>query len=233
MNPFILAPVGGGGGLPAGATAHLDFINGYYYAGGAERAVADILGGAFDAGEISGLGMLVRLENTNRPSAIGALFSDLQTALFSGGTIVTEFTTVGTEFSGLMTFLDGADHGASVEEVQILFDGANGGGGLSMEDFWDLSYFGGGATVVATGLNKIAFTLAEDIGGGNRKYAHSINGGSVSTDTVTYLVSAHMPVVDTIAMFHRGQEFGEMQAYIHTLTLYPAVDSTELPALSA
>ncbi|BCH33115.1 hypothetical protein MesoLjLc_50450 [Mesorhizobium sp. L-8-10] len=230
LNPYILATAGGGD-LPPGAIAHLDFLNGFYYAGGAEQAVGDILGGAFDATQISGAsGMLVRNTNTNRPNAIGALKTDLTTAVFSGGTIVVEFTQLNTASGGLLNFMDGADYDASIEYV--LSDFGASAGGISMEDFWSLSYSGGSANIASNSLNKVAFTLAEDIGGGNRKYAHSINGGTVYSDTVTYLVSAHMPTIATIAMFHKAQEFGEMQAYIRTCTLYAAVDSTELPTLS-
>ncbi|OWK20084.1 hypothetical protein AJ88_33130 [Mesorhizobium amorphae CCBAU 01583] len=66
---------GGGGSLPPGAIAHLDFRNAFYYSGGAEQAVSALLGGDFDAGAISSLGMRITPSNGNRPKAIGVLLS--------------------------------------------------------------------------------------------------------------------------------------------------------------
>ncbi|TIU62353.1 MAG: hypothetical protein E5W25_27035, partial [Mesorhizobium sp.] len=74
--------------VPDGATAFLDFVNGHYFAGGAERAVSTLLGGGFDPAAISGSGMRIIGSNGNRPKAIGALFSDLEAGIAAGCTLL-------------------------------------------------------------------------------------------------------------------------------------------------
>lgn len=99
---------GGGGGPPPeldGAIAFLDFVNGFYYAGGSEHVVGDLLGGAFDAGEISGSGMYVDGTNTNRPTIAGAFLSDLLDNLPEGMTILFEMTAGHSELGGFLLYI--------------------------------------------------------------------------------------------------------------------------------
>lgn len=70
--------------LPAGALAHLDFVNAQYFAGGAQRVVTALLGGGFVPASISSEGMrLTAGAGGNKPAAIGTLLSYLTGNYFS------------------------------------------------------------------------------------------------------------------------------------------------------
>lgn len=62
-------------------------------------------------------------------------------------------------------------------------------------------------------------------------YSVSIDGGAAVTQTAAY---APFSPVDTITIGHDGDDtFVLDDAYIRSITLYPAMDPADLPALAA
>lgn len=210
--------------VPDDATAFLDFVNGQYFAGGAERAVATLLGGSFDAGAISASGMRIIGSNGNRPKAIGALFSDLANAVSAGGTVVYDMQSA-TDPGGFLMFIgDGANYSLADEAIIAHAEG-------DFQDYWDL--FINGPAPTGSGMHKQAFTLARDVGGGSYQYAWSQDGNAALTQTITY--TSHVIPVDTILIGHDGVGTGNSlnDIYIRSITLYPALLPADLPALTA
>lgn len=226
LNPYVLGPSegGGGGNLPEGAISHLDFADSFYYAGAAERAVGDLLGGGFDPGEISASGLYFDNNfNVNRPTAIGAFFTDLAAGIAAGCTIVFEIDHVSEPYGYWMCFLDAASLDVADDYVTI-------GHSDFLEDQDDI-WFLGEFDHEATGIHRIAVTLNRDIGGGDRQYSVSLDGDPAITQVATYV--AFSPI-DTILIGHDGDEGRILDdAFIRSITLYPAVDPATLPSLSA
>lgn len=222
LNPFMSFPATGGGSLPAGATGQADFVNGFYNFGGADRLVTNILGGGFDPSSISPSGMYVdNSPSTNRPNAIGALASGLAAGLAAGCTIVFEVNHVGTPYGFLMCIMDAASRSLMTNYVNLGHD-------HMLEDQLDI-WFTGAVDYSASGIHRSAFTLARQTGG-NYEYALSINGDAAVTQTVAY---APFSPVNTITIGHDGDDaFVLDDAFIRTITLYPAKLPADLPALT-
>lgn len=214
---------GGGGSLPVGATSQLDFVNAFYYSGGSLQAISALLGGSFDSGAISGLGMRITPSNGNRPKAIGSWLSDLASGLAAGCTVLFDLTSA-TDPSGFLMFM--AD-GANVDDAdEAIIARASG----NLSDYWDLFIDDG---LTGSGLHKMAFTLARDVGGGDYDYAWCDDGNTATTQTVSYLT--HLASVDTVLFGHDGVGTGNSlnDIYIRSITLYPAKLPSDLPALTA
>ncbi|MER8615957.1 hypothetical protein NKG99_03750 [Mesorhizobium sp. M1409] len=223
LNPFISFPASGGGGdLPVGATSQLHFVNAFYYAGGSEQAISALLGGGFDAGAISGLGMRITPSNGNRPKAIGSWLSDMAAGLAAGCTILFDISSAISPSGFLMFMADGAN--VDVADEAII---ARASGNLS--DYWDLFIDDG---VTGSGAHKMAITLARDVGGGDHDYAWCADGNTAVTQTVNYLT--HLASVDTVLFGHDGVGTGNSlnDIYIRSITLYPAKIPADLPALT-
>ncbi|WP_192384086.1 hypothetical protein [Mesorhizobium silamurunense] len=214
---------GGGGSLPPGATAFLDFVNGFYYAGGSTAAVVDLLGGGFDAGAISGYGMRITPSNGNAPKAIGDFLSDLATGLAAGCTILFDISSAIDPSGFLMFMADGANLDVASEAIIAAALG-------NLSDYWDILIDDG---VTGAGAHKIAMTLARNVGGGNYEYALCHDGNTAITQTVNYLT--HLASVDTVLFGHDGVGTGNSlnDIYIRSMTLYPAKLPADLSTLSA
>jgi len=216
--------------LPAGAIAYLDFQNGNYYAGGAERAVSDILGGGFDITEISGSGMFVDFTtSTNRPDAIGVLLSDFDTTIDGGLTFVCEcdagaFAPLGT----MLMILEGSN--ANTSEYYIVNEAASLGRG----QIYDSAVLNetGPSSELSTGVNKVAFCIFRDEGGGNFGVSASINGNTAFGNADIGLSGASR-IVDTVHLFHVDEWSVAMDPiHIRNFTIFGPKSDAELEALS-
>lgn len=228
LNPFILAPAGGGGGgsLPAGATWHLDFVNEFYYAGGAEQPVADLLGVGFDASKIGPTGIDVGSDTApaNRPEAIGDLLADLVAGFAAGFTFVVEID--GTIAGTFITFIDNANPNIASDGAEAFAQAI-----VSVDD-WSALFVNGGTTPATDQIHRLAFTFYRDIGGGLFQSAVSFNGGAAVTGNTAYGGTWFTPVtVGVLTSWDIGAyNFGWV---CRSITGYPAKPSGDLPALSA
>ncbi|RVD13019.1 hypothetical protein EN749_25135 [Mesorhizobium sp. M7A.F.Ca.ET.027.02.1.1] len=209
--------------VPSGANDFLDFVNAHYFAAGAERTIASLLGGDFDPAAISGSGMRITPSNGNRPKAIGVLLADLAAGLAAGCTIVFDLNCAGSPSGFLMFMADGANLDDADEAII-----ARASGNLS--DYWDLFVDDG---VTGSGSHKEAITLARDVGGGDYEYAWCADGNTATTQTVNYLT--HLASVDTVLFGHDGSGTGNSlnDITIRSITVYPAMLPADLPALTA
>ncbi|MER9639419.1 hypothetical protein [Mesorhizobium sp. M0239] len=221
---IMASQASGGGGsppeLPDGATAFLDFVNGFYYAGGSTQAISALLGGGFNSGAISGSGMRITPSNGNAPKATGDFLADLTAGLAAGCTILFALNCNNSPGGFLAFIADGANY--DVADNAII---ASVGGYI--EDYNELGF---GDSVTGSGLHKEAMTLNRDAGGGDYEYAWSKDGGAAVTQTVTYTPFA----VDTVLIGHDGVGTGNTlnDVYVQSITLYPAKLPTDLPALT-
>jgi hypothetical protein len=211
---------GGGGGLPPAATAQLDFVNGFYYAGGATRAVTDILGGGFDSSAISGSGMYVNFSNSNRPTPTGSLLSDIIAQQAAGMTLLFEVTTASSLGGCLFYAGNNANFNSASTWNQTYIDG-------DVDDDNSVSIT---ASISGAGDHKIATTFNRSLGGGNYEYAWCNDGNSAVTQTVGYAAAA----LTAAQIGWDGAADGRQlfQTYIKSITLYPAIASASLPALT-
>lgn len=217
--------------LPPGAVAHLDFVSGNYYAAEAVRSVTALLGGAFDAAQITGAGMEVSYDNTNRPDAAGALLADMQSGLPSGLTFFMEMSrAAGRPLGPVIYISDTGDLDTALETFGV--DSLSLPANIRMQDGYSVDFGGGGADFLGSGTQRIAFTISRDIGGGVFESAVSVNGGTVASDTGAYNhFTGHMPVIGGVNLFWVGSN--NIQSFVRIITIYPALASSELPALSA
>jgi hypothetical protein len=237
LNPYISFPsAGGGGSLPAGATAQIDFVNGFYYAGGSLRTVGAVLGdgpdtatagGGFDAGQISGLGMYVDNTNVNRPNAIGPLASDIAAGLAAGCTIVFEIDFRSTPSGSFIWILSGTrsnNSGAGYASAYVFGD-------VQVENQGAIDVTGGNPGFSGTtGIKRIAVTFARHTSG-VYEYAGSTEGTAATTQNDT---PAPFSPVNNITLFHDGRDTQVLDdAYVRSMTLYPAKLPGDLAALTA
>lgn len=228
LNPFILSSGGGGGGgsLPAGATWHLDFVNGFYYAGGAEQPVGDLLGVGFDASKISPAGIDVGSDTApaNRPEAIGDLLADLLAGIAAGFTFVVEVD--GTLDGTFLQFIDTADPNDANNAAEAWVQSH-----VSIDD-WNSLFILGPTTPFTDQIHRIGYTFYRDIGGGLFESAVSINGAAASTDTTSYGGTWFTPVtVGVLTSWDIGAyNYGWV---CRSITGYPVKLPADLPALTA
>ncbi len=226
--------------LPAGAIAHLDFVNEQYYAGGSIRPIATLLGAGFDADEIfPGTGMLIdfRAEptgNTNRPDAAGALLQDIDDALDNGVTIVMDIEATFFPSVNYMMVLEGDD--ATTTDYYIAFSENPTQAGVIYDSEVMLfqgpnnEIIDGGGT---PGDNKVAFCFFRDEGGGDFGCALSVNGNDAVSDTDVGIDGATV-VCDTVHIGHVPSFFEAFgpDEYIKTFTVYGPKSDAELKTLS-
>lgn len=228
--------LGAPGWVPDGATVHLDFINTQYYANGAAD-INDLLGGTFDDTKIETRGLYISNVSGGEhgPNAIGDLFDILASGLASGCTIVTEIDNIVDNAAWSMSgphvyWFDNTDPDSATEFIVVESthtDGVSiaGAGSFFHEDssnHWNLPH---------PTIQRCAYTIARDVGGGSRAYDISTNGSTAVTDTDTN--SEHDFVVARIALFGIDEWFFWPDDWcIRTFTVYPAQDPSVLPALS-
>ncbi|RWB66585.1 hypothetical protein [Mesorhizobium sp.] len=221
LNPYAFAS-GGGGSLPPGATGQLDFVNGFYWAGGAEVAVGDILGGGFDSGAISASGMYINFDNSNRPTPIGDLLSDLLAGLAAGMTILFDVTTP-SSLGGFLIYMG----------VAPAYDDAFSWNYATIDAFVsDEGTLGLSGSISGAGDHKIAITFNRSVGGSTHEYAWCNDGNTAVTQTTAY---AAWTMTDAQLGWDGGLSSGRQlfETYIKSMTIYPAMDPTDLPALTA
>lgn len=207
--------------VPEDATVFLDFVNGRYFAGEAPRAIATLLGGGFDAGEISGSGMFFDFAGTNLPTAAGAFLSDLAAGLAAGCTLLFDMEFVNAPFGWIMFVGDAADWGSSSEDIVVAAD----------DNTYDEHTLNVGSALSGTGVHKLAQTFNRNVGGGSYEYARCVDGAAADTQTVGYAASW---TVDTLAIGSDGAGGQQLDhVYIRSITLYPALDPVDLPAMTA
>ncbi|TIL25588.1 MAG: hypothetical protein E5Y88_11555 [Mesorhizobium sp.] len=208
--------------VPDGATDFLDFINGQYFSAGAERNILTLLGGDFDPSAISGSGMYVNFDNSNRPTAIGPLLSDLLTGLVAGMTILFEVTTGHSELGGFLLYIGDNESYFDSDAWNVVE--ANGG-------VWDEGVLDISTSISGVGAHKIAVTFNRDIGGGNHQYAWSHDGNAAVTQDTPYAAST----MTDAQLGWPGPPGGGLQlfqTYIRSITVYPAKLPADLPALT-
>ncbi|RWH32212.1 hypothetical protein [Mesorhizobium sp.] len=222
------------GWVPGDAIAFLDFVNGRYFAGSAQRAIATLLGGGFDAAYITADGMQITTDNL--PTADGALFNDFEAGLSAGMTIVFEFSqTTNSAFSNshfLLSFEDMPEAWIlQVERVNLNRNTPNDD--FYVADFGDLDFSDHVAEALASGTNRLAVTLGRDLGGGTWQYAVSINGSTSLIADVAYSAADGF-ATNGLSVVRIGGRFDAWpDGYIRSITLYPAKAPEDLPALTA
>ncbi|RUW79625.1 hypothetical protein [Mesorhizobium sp. M2A.F.Ca.ET.067.02.1.1] len=208
--------------VPVDADGMLDFVNGQYFLAGQTRAIATLLGGDFDPGAISGSGMYVNFDNSNRPTPIGVMLTRLLSGLAAGMTLVFEVSTASSLGGCLLYMGNDPDYNSSSLWCQAYIDG----------DIDDQNSLGITASISGAGTHRIALTFNRDVGGGNYQYAWCHDGNAAITQTVAYAASV-------MSASQLGWDGGAgdgrqlFQAHIRSITFYPALTPTALPALTA
>ncbi|PBB77898.1 hypothetical protein CK218_27740 [Mesorhizobium sp. WSM3879] len=221
--------------MPADAIVFLDFVNGHYFAGSAQRAIATLLGGGFDPAYITADGMQITTDNL--PTARGQLFAEFEGGLAAGMTILFEFSqTTNSAFSNshfLISFEDLPSPDWSLQVERTNFSGTTPNDDFFVGDFGSLFFSDHVAEALASGTNRFAVTLGRDLGGGTWRYAASFNGSAALTADVGYSAAEGF-ATNGLSVVRIGGRFDAWpDGFIRSIRLYPAVDETELEALSA
>lgn len=161
---------------PSGAlpTIALDFIDQNYWDGTAEVAITDLLGGGFDAGALSSLGMEVSAANNNRPVAQGALLAALQ----PNHTVAVGWSTIAAGNTWVLFALYD-DAGGSQTSGNCVDLRRHAHDTLVLEDWANLSIEGTATEV--SGTNKAAVNLAAS--------ALSLNGETAAQQSAGYALA--------------------------------------------
>lgn len=221
--------------VPENALAHLDFVNGQYYANGATWPVATLLGSGFDAGEIVAGGMKVWFTNSNRPDFSGALAAVIDANLSSGFTIIIEMDDPSSDIDGPLLVMTDTPANIDANWLFQSYITDSSPTRINYSDFDALSDADSFASFAAGGINRIGITYNRPLGGGQWRYARSVNGDAALTNDVGYDGGALFPT-DGPARIRLGyvepsQAFDS--ALFRSITVYAAVDETELAALTA
>jgi hypothetical protein len=201
---------GGGGGdpewLPAGALAYADFVNGHYYADGAEAARADVVvedlnWGTFDPAEIVPSTGFAPASTFSGPVLAPALSS----LITSGATIVFTVSAATDVNTAQVDFGDFTDY-----DPDFVIQYTDIGGFVVYDD----------TTTPSTPLPlvKIAVTV------GANAISASINGAAVRAVT---------PAVVLADLTQVGFYVGAGNDALQSITVYAPVANAALPALSA
>jgi hypothetical protein len=199
--------------LPDGAVAFADFVNGHYYAGGAETTVDGVLAEDnsnwqfFDTADITpGIGYVT---TSNRGPVIA--HSALGTLLTAGFTAVVDFDTNALNARILIEVTDFPDYAAEFS-ASLHTDGASDDYNLQ-----SATEFASEALGMTEGSHKLAFTFKSD-----GAVAASRDGATALT-----LASGAAPSAATDI----GFTFDTL--IVRSITIYPPQDDADLPALSA
>ena len=243
VNPYRFAVAGNQ--LPAGAIAHADFLTSYFYAGGAETTAA----GMFDLYKPTrhtAQGYLVDWNiDYEGLNAKAALLADIDTAMDNG---ITFYMEIEGPYKPTIEWIGFGDNTDLNDATYYLLMGGDLGGIHDRQgQIWDsilvpdIQEWGAAVIVGSAGgppsdplvINKGAFCLYRDEGGGNFGVAASLNGETAWGDTDVGIDGS------TVTVDHC--RWGGMPEwyialgpddYIRKITIYPAMTDGELEALS-
>ena len=222
LGMLSYAEVRGGGGdtpewLPEGAVAYADFVNGHYYAGGAETTA----GAVFESETVNAVDYIpaniVAASGYESDAAVscGAKFTDaVLTEIGNEFTIVVEFSKAVNDKGFYFEFFDDP---AWEKDYVFRVTGEVSGSGV-------LNYSSGGTTDVtlgqiATGAGKAAFTLSTNM-------VMSINGSAI----------IDVPASGSgfnIGYFAMSSTASQGDIILKSITVYAAKPDGDLPTLSA
>ena len=240
-----------GGVVDPDAVLYADFVNGVYELGGAVSTLGGILGGTIEPAAFTAQGMNCDFASGNRPKLSAAALALVQPLMAAGFTLVIEEDR-SAKYDSLLVLLSDLDG----------FYTADGYVGLETRGFaydtnsLNLSSSSSGdpdpPRFVQNGINRYAWTLGRDIGGGSFRFAISINGSPIVADQPKYFSSgsygngykaaqdkayALADVVPNLEQFLIGHEanYGYYleNAYIRKLIVYPPVTDSVLAEKSA
>lgn len=201
---------GGGGGLPDGAIAGVDFTAGVGYIDGEEVSDLTSLFGGLELAEITASGAAILPGNSNRPDAIGDMLTLLTGLEYC---IVVEWDQLSITGDHIVLRVQGT----LGEEARIHFD-------LS-ESLYSCDYNLGNfftiGTVLASARNRVAASNNAD------GWLSSLNGSAAVLDapqTVDSMVLAHLGHTNTTKAINGN---------IRWFLLYPTTDAAGVQALSA
>lgn len=236
---YTFTPVGGGGGgggAPAWVQAlaapstdiptdALLFQTAQYYSGASEQAVAALLGGGFDASKISASGMACKTTDSNRPTAIGDLFTSFAQRT---GTYV---------FDLLVQDVPNPSAGANGWALYQYGDGLTGDGAHLLwygtgtdQTAWEACNIANGAYLdVAAGDGNAVYKVAMSIKA-DGTVVTSFNGAGIITD------EASAPPTGSLTTIFIGAENSgafPIGGLIRKLIRYDLQPDADLPTLSA
>lgn len=212
--------------LPEGAVVHLDWVNGNYWAGSAERVDTDILGGDYNPAKIDaarGLFMQLGAEMYG-PTAIGALFTDLVNYLQAGATFAIDIDAgeapANFPEGTIIYFFDDADPDLANEFLEVKF--STSPRSVNMGDSQSLTLTGSSPNIFEmTGVQVAAFTVNGPVAGPLFRYALSINEGAQQQTDKSYDASYLSPA--SIRLFAVQEwDYGMEDVYVRRMTLFPA-----------
>ncbi|RWD00161.1 MAG: hypothetical protein EOS58_30745 [Mesorhizobium sp.] len=236
LNSFISFGGGGGGGggptPPAGAVAYASFVDNFFYSRSAEVAVADIISGINPA-DINEDGL--KLGTGYWPKVIGDMFTDFNSMLATGGvTVEVEFTIdsksdIGAgpaySFGPVMQIMDSTNANATADSIYAdMYSGSR----LYVGDENDLTEVGGSVnTAVPGGIERRAFTLFEDEGGGVWRTASTTNGGPAQSTTTTHS-GGYFTVVEIDLFNVEDWSYYLQYARVRSIAMFSAKTTTEI-----
>lgn len=238
LNSFISFGGGGGGGggptPPAGAVAYASFIDNFFYSRGAEVAASDIMSG-INLADVNEDGL--KLGTGFWPKVIGDMFTDFTSLLASGGVSVeVEFTIDSKANIGggapyasgpVMQIMDGTNANTTADAIYAdIYDGFH----LYVGDKNDLTEVGGTVnTSVNGGIERRAFTLFEDEGGGVWRTASTTNGGPAQSTTTTHS-GGYFTVVEIDLFNVEDWSYYLQNVRVRSLAMFPAKTTSEIDA---
>lgn len=165
---MLLLRSGGYTPVDPDALAFADFVSQVYEVNAAESSLAAMFSGT-DPGGFSVDGMKVAAANSNRPAATGTLKTIIEDGLAAGITLLFEMEM---ETAGAGGTLFGVNDPAFFEFIYLNSQpGAQDGGSMN---------FGTSSLPMnLPGINRVAFTLSRDLGGGSWRNAVSVNGSAI------------------------------------------------------
>lgn len=242
MQPLVGTVAGGGGGgsVPAWVEAlrspHGDlptdalvFTAAHYWSNATEQAVTALLGVGFVPGDIGVSGMEVTSDNSNRPEAIGDLFTS--TSQYIGTYIIEmQLTEIPNPSDGEVgyAFYQFGDNGSADGALVGWYGPTGGTTGVK----WQACNISNGAyDDVATGTGnavwKVAFTLKAD-----GSVVSSWGGAAIVTDTASGPTSGGITKVG-IGWSPSGGSAFTVQGFTRRIVRYTSQPDADLPTLSA
>ncbi|RWN35780.1 hypothetical protein [Mesorhizobium sp.] len=229
-----LPPAGSSGDVPEGAVIFLDFVNSIFW-DGTELVNSTELLSDFDVADVNGDGLV--LGAGNWPIATGAFFDTFTDLLANGGvTVVVELTIdgqynigTGSQFATgpIMQIMDGTDADLTTNAIYAdIYDGFH----LYVGDSNDLTEVGGDVdTAQPAGIERRAFTLFRDLGGGSWQTASTTNGGPAQSTTTSH-GGGYFTVVEIDVFGVESWTYPLEKARVRRLTVYEAKTPAEIDA---
>ncbi|MGX1259791.1 VWA domain-containing protein [Sinorhizobium fredii] len=210
------------------ALAYFDFVAGVYEFNHAPSSLTQMLDGT-DLGGFSASGMKVAWDNSNRPVATELLRSLIADGLADGVTLLFEMesTSAGGTLFGV--------NDAAFNEVIWL----NSQPGAM--DFGSMNFGTTSLPMNLPGVNRVAFTLSRDLGGGTWRNALSVNGSAITTfgahfQNLTYDLASRF--TSGIAAVKLGDVadwsgYTNNSEFFRKFAVYPPMEDAALVALSS